>query len=83
MTYGEFLRELLKYTLAGGFALGLVLGLLIIISGARGELSFDISLSRWDGLYLVFGLPIVLGLLFLLVSPLAWLIQRLLRRRSG
>ena len=83
MSYGEFLRQLLKYTLVGGFALGLVLGLLIIISGAHGELTFDIGLARWDGLYLIFGLPLVLAILFLLVSPLAWLIHRLLGRRSA
>jgi hypothetical protein len=68
--------------MVGGFALGLVLGLLIIISGAHGELTFDIGLARWDGLYLIFGLPLVLGLLFLLVSPVAWLIYRLLGRHS-
>ena len=82
MTYGKFLKELLKYTLAGSFSLGLVLGLLIIISGANGELTLDFGLSRWDGLYLIFGLPLVLGILFLLVSPLAWLFQRLLGRRA-
>ena len=83
MPYSEFLKELLKYTLAGSFSLGLVLGLLVIISGANGELTLDFGLSRWDGLYLIFGLPLVLGLLFLLVSPLAWLIQRLLGRRPN
>lgn len=80
MSYGDFLKQLLPYTLAGSSALGLVLGLLIIVSGAHGELSFDIALARWDGLYLIFGLPLVLGLLFLLVSPVAWLIYRLLGR---
>ena len=83
MPYGAFLKELLKYTLAGGFSLGLVLGLLIVVSGANGELTLDFGLTRWDGLYLIFGLPLVLALLFTLVSPLAWLIQRLLGRRSG
>ncbi len=82
MSYGAFVKELLKYTLAGGFALGLVLGSMIILSGANGEIRFDIGVSRWDGIYLIIGLPLVLGLLFLLVSPLAWLIQRLLGRRA-
>ena len=82
MSYGEFLRELLKYSLAGAFSLGLVLGLLIIVSGAHGDLTLDIGLSRWDGVYLIIGLPILLGLLFLLVSPLTYLLMRLLGRRA-
>ena len=80
MTYGNFLRGLLKYSLSSAFALGLLVGLLIMLSGAEGEISIDIGFEGWDGLYFIAGFPLLMTLLFLLVSPLAWACWRLAQR---
>jgi len=67
--------------LSSTLALGLLAGLFILISGYfTMSVDGDLEIGPFEGLYLVLELPILSIPVFLLLSPLSFLISRLLSR---
>jgi len=68
--------------LSSTLALGMLAGLVLLIFGDfTMNLEGDIEVGRFDGLWLVFGLPLLTALVFVVLSPLSFLISRLLSRQ--
>ncbi|MEM1189996.1 MAG: hypothetical protein AAF933_04460 [Pseudomonadota bacterium] len=79
MSFREFLGAALRGALLTGLAIALILGVAIAVNGsAHADFQVDLELERFDGLWLVVLFPLLLWLLTLLVSPLSYLLWRLL-----
>ena len=84
MSFGIYIRQLIGVILSSTLALGLLAGGALLVFG---ELNMspdgDIEIARFDGLWLVIGLPLVSMLVFVILSPLSFLISRLLTKRRN
>ncbi len=84
MTFNRHLKDTFTLALANGLALALPLAIAMALVGdTSADFSANLSFERFDGLWLLAGLPVVLAILLLLLSPLSFLICRLLRRLPG
>lgn len=65
--------------------LGLVVGIAIMAAGeTTAEIDLTLEFEPLDGLWFIFGLPVLSVLLFVILSPLSFLIYRyVLKGRSG
>ncbi len=83
MTYGRYLRELIRFTISTTVALAIVLSLALSISGGTtANIDLTLEVGRFDGLWFILLLPLVVGITLLLVSPLAWFINNWLPSRK-
>jgi len=83
MRFGRFVIHQLRFAFSSSLALGIVAGLLVILTGGiEGNVTADIDLGYSDSIWLVLGIPVGVIALFLIVSPLAFLIDKLLPRSS-
>ena len=85
MSFGVYVRQLIGVVLASTLALGLIVGVALLIFGDfTMNVEGDFEIGRFEGLWLVFGLPLISILVFVILSPLSFLISRLLaKRRNG
>ena len=84
MTFSSYLKEILAIALANGLALAVPLAVIMAVVGdTSADLTANIGFERFDGLWLLPVLPLTLALLLLLISPLAFICYRLLRRLPG
>ncbi len=88
MKFGKFVALQLKSAFCSATALGLLLGILIMVIGqVKGSITLEIELSRSDSVWFLLGVPLTVTLLFLLVTPVSFLvhaaISRVLNRKSG
>jgi len=64
-----------------GLALGMVLCVALMLVGTvTGEIAMDMELGFLDGLWALLLLPVLLGLLVLLVSPLSYALLLLVNK---
>jgi hypothetical protein len=83
LRFKSYIKNLVQLAGSASLALGLLLGLLVLITGGvEGSVSFDIDISRRDSVWFVLAIPVVLTLLFLVVSPLSALLYHLAFRRD-
>ena len=86
MNFGDYLRQLVKIVFTSSLALGLVIGIALLIVGET-SMNFEIGLEieMIDSLSVAVGLPLLAVIVFLAVSPLSIFIYRLLptRRDEG
>ena len=76
MKFNRYIAELTKFALSTSLVLGLVLGTLVIVTGgAEGSITLDIDLSAIDSIWFLIGTPVLILLLFLLVSPLSYCVH--------
>ena len=70
--------------LSSSLTLGLILGIPLLISGESSmNVNLDLDFGLFDGFWLILGLPVLSIVVFAILSPLSFLIHRLLSRRSG
>ncbi len=82
--FKHYLKEVLTIALANGLALGVTLSIVMALVGdTSAAIDADIGFERFDGLWLLPGLPLVLLILVILLSPLAFAIYRLLHLLPG
>ncbi len=82
MSFGIYFKRMLGVILSSTLALGLLAGIVLLVFGDfTMNLEGDIEIGRFDGLWLVFGLPILSALVFVILSPLSFLISRLISRQ--
>jgi len=67
--------------LSSSFVLGLILGIAMLIIGETSlEADLTFEFGAFDGLWLILGLPLVSGLVFVLLSPLSFYVHRLISK---
>jgi len=70
--------------LCGGAALAVLAALLLAFAGdVSGKISFSVNIGRFDGLWLLPALPLLLAVLLVLAAPLAYALYRLAGRLRG
>jgi len=84
VNYSDYLRQLVKIVFSSSVALGLVIGIALLIVGET-SMNFEIGLEieMIDSVWVALGLPLLAVLVFLAVSPLSIFIYRLLPRRRN
>ena len=84
MRFGNYVRQLLGIVTSSSLAFSLIAGIALLVLGDfTMNLEGDIEFGRYDGFWLIFGLPLVSILVFLVLSPLSFLISRLLSKQTG
>jgi len=84
MSLSSYIRQLSKFVLSSSIVLGLVVGALILITGETTmEVDLTIELERLDSVWWIIGIPVVSILIFVILSPLSFLIHRLLSRKRA
>ena len=79
MSFGNYLKQLVKIILSSSLALGLLLGIAIFIGGeTTAELDLTLDFESIDGIWMLLGLPALFMLVFLLLSPLSFFIHAVL-----
>jgi hypothetical protein len=82
VSFGIYFKRMLGVILSSTLALGLLAGIVLLVFGDfTMNLEGDIEIGRFDGLWLVFGLPILSALVFVILSPLSFLLSRLISRQ--
>lgn len=81
LSFTGYLLSLLKYTAASAFAVSLLACILILFVGETSmnfEIGLDIDVI--DSLWVLFGLPVIAILLLVVLSPISFLIYRIIGR---
>jgi len=83
MNYLSYIKDLWKILLSSSFVLGTILGIALLING-ESTMNFDLEfdVGGLEGLWLIIAIPLVSLLVFLLLSPLSFLVHRLLIRKN-
>ncbi|UCC14261.1 MAG: hypothetical protein JSW21_13090 [Gammaproteobacteria bacterium] len=80
MGFGDYIRTSSKVVLAVSLAAGLLLGLLVLLAG-EGDVNLALEIeSRNDAIWILVGLPLIALLTSLLLTPLSYLLYRLIFR---
>jgi len=82
-SFSSYLKSLLKITLSSSLALGLLACVLILIVGET-SMNFEIGLEieAIDGLWVFLGLPVIAVVAFVVISPISFVVHRILSRRD-
>ncbi len=86
MSLSSYIKQLSKFALASSLVMGLIIGITLLLSGGSTmEVDLTFEFGRFDGLWFVIGLPVLSILVLTILSPLSFLIHRLLsgRRQEG
>jgi len=72
------------FVLSSSLVLGLILGISFLVIGETTmNVDGDITIGAFDGFWLIIALPLVSILIFLLLSPLSFLVHKLLSRQRA
>lgn len=84
ISFRNYIGQLCKFVLSSSSVLGLVFGIALLVAGETTmEVNLTFEFGRFDGLWYVIGLPVLAILLFVILSPLSFLIHRhVLERRT-
>lgn len=84
ITLRNFINQLVIFGLSSSLALGVVVGVLLLITGGTtAEIDLTFDFGAFDGIWFLIGLPVVTTLVFLLLSPLSFWFHRLLTKRRS
>ena len=84
MSFSSYTKQLCMFVLSSSLVLGLILGISFLVIGeATMSVDGDITIGALDGFWLVIALPVLSLLVFLLLSPLSFLVHKLLSKRSA
>ena len=79
MNFGNYLKQLARILLSSSLALGLVLGISVIIGdGTTAEVDLTLEFEAIDGIWMILGFPTVFLLVFFLLSPISFFIHAVL-----
>jgi galactitol-specific phosphotransferase system IIC component len=70
------------FVLSSSFVLGLILGISLLVIGETSmKVNGSLDFAAFDGLWVIVALPAASMILFVLLSPLSFLVHKLLTRR--
>lgn len=83
MIFESYLKMLLKIITSSSLTIALLACILILLVG-KTSMNFEIGLEieSIDGFWVLLGLPVIATLAFIMISPISFLIYRLLWRRE-
>jgi amino acid transporter len=83
MIFESYLKMLLKIITSSSLTIALLTCILILLVG-NTSMNFEIGLEieRIDGFWVLLGLPVVATLAFIMISPISFLVYRLLWRQE-
>ena len=85
ITFGNYIKQLVRIGLSSSLALGIIIGLLLLVGGGTtAEIDLTLEFGAFDGIWFVIGLPVLTMLVCLIISPLSFGIHRLpsIRRKD-
>jgi len=81
MKFGEYVVLQLQVAFSSSLAIGLVLGILVLVTGgAEGTITLDIDLAPSDSMWLLLGVPSTVTLLFLVITPVSFFVHAAISR---
>lgn len=81
ITFGTYIRQLVKFGLSSSAAFALVgFVLLLVVGDVAADIDLTLAFGTVDGVLLLIVLPVITILLLLLLSPLSFRIHRILAR---
>ena len=84
MSFGTYTKQLCLFVLSSSLVLGLILGISFLVNGKTTmNVDGDITLGAFDGFWLIIALPLLSLLVFVLLSPLSFLVHKLLIRKRA
>lgn len=84
MRYGRYIKNLLKTVISSSLALGLIIGVAIIVNGeTTAEIDLTLDFDEMVGVGVILGLPVLSILIFSLLSPLSFFIHKILSIRKS
>jgi len=84
MSFWSYTKQLCMFVLSSSLVLGLILGLTFLVIGETTmNVDGDITIGALDGFWLIIALPVLSLLVFLLLSPLSFLVHKLLSKRHA
>jgi hypothetical protein len=76
-----YIKQLVKIGISASLALGVVVAILLLIVGeTTAEIDLTLEFEALDGIWFLIGLPIIMTLALLLLSPLSYGLYRLIYR---
>jgi uncharacterized BrkB/YihY/UPF0761 family membrane protein len=84
ISFGNYIKQLCKIVVSSTVVLGLVVGLSLLISGETTmEIDLTLDFGPFDGIWWVIGLPVLSILVFVILSPLSFLVYRQLSKKRA
>ena len=84
ISFISYIRQLCIFVLSSSSILGLILGIALLLNGETTvNFDGDLTFGALDGFWLIFALPMLSALLFLLLSPLSFWVHRLLSMKGA
>ncbi len=81
ISFSSYIKQMCIFILSSSLVLGLVLGItLLLIGEVWMNVDGDLEFGALDGFWLIFALPVLSILVFVLLSPLSFLIHKLLSK---
>lgn len=81
ISLGNYIKQLSKFVLSSSVVLGLIVGVSLLIAGETTmEIDLTFEFGPFDGVWWIMGLPVLSILIFVILSPLSFLIHRLISR---
>ncbi len=81
MSIGRYVKQLCMIVFSSSLALGLILGTALLIVGKTSMgVDFTFDFGALDGIWLMLGLPLAAVLIFVILSPLSFLLYKLISK---
>jgi amino acid transporter len=84
ISFSSYIKQLFKIVLSSSVVLGLIVGLALLITGETTmgvDLTFEFG--PFDGFWWMLGVPVLAILIFVILSPLSFLIHRQLTKKQN
>ena len=84
MSFSSYAKQLCMFVLSSSLVLGLIFGISFLVIGETTmNVDGDITIGAFDGFWLIIALPLLSLLVSLLLSPLSFLVHKLLSKRRA
>ncbi len=81
LTFRRYVKQLCLFVISSSVVLGLILGITFLLIGETTmSVDGDLDFGALDGFWLILGLPVITLLVLVILSPLSFLIHRLLSK---
>ncbi len=83
MSFSSYLKQLCLFVLSSSLVLGLILGISFLVVGETTmNVDGDLTVGAFDGFWLIIALPLLSLLVLLLLSPLSFLVHKILLKST-
>jgi hypothetical protein len=84
ISFSSYIKQLFKFVLSSSVVLGLIVGLALLITGETTmEIDLTFEFGPFDGFWWMLGVPVLAILVFVILSPLSFLIHRQLTKKQS